>query len=99
MLMSSSAVIPSMLMQVLHKLIDYNLNPSLAFESPRVHLINHQFNIETEGFEALPDATNLEEDLIFFKKKSIYFGGVHSIINKNGKLTGIGDSRREGVAI
>lgn len=91
--------IPSMLMQVLHKLIDYNLKPSLAIESPRVHLINHQFNIEKEGFEVLPDVKDLEEELIFFKKKSIYFGGVHSIINKNGKLTGIGDTRREGVAI
>jgi gamma-glutamyltranspeptidase/glutathione hydrolase len=91
--------IPSMIMQVLHKLIDYNLRPSLAIESPRVHLMNGQFNIETEGFEELPNAKDLEEKLILFKKKSIYFGGVHSVVNKNGKLTGIGDSRREGMVI
>jgi len=91
--------IPSMIMQVLHKLIDYNQAPAKAIESPRVHLINNQFNIEKEGFESLPDLKDLEEELILFNKKSIYFGGVHSIVNKNGELTGIGDSRREGMVI
>lgn len=89
--------IPSMITQVLHQLIDYNLSGEEAVKSPRVHLSGNQFSIEKIGFEELPTANELNRELILFNKKSLFFGGVHSIVNEKGKLVAVADERRDGV--
>lgn len=91
--------IPSMIMQVLHLLLDYGLSPLGAVESPRVHLSGNQFNIEKEGFEELPKASNIKQELNIFGKKSLFFGGVHSIVKEKDEWIAVADERREGVVI
>jgi gamma-glutamyltranspeptidase/glutathione hydrolase len=91
--------IPSMMMQVIHRLVDYNLSAEAAVKSPRVHLIGNHFNIEKNGFEELPTEKELKHELILFNKKSLFFGGVHSIVNEKGKLVAVADERRDGVAM
>jgi gamma-glutamyltranspeptidase/glutathione hydrolase len=88
--------IPSMIMQVIHLLVDYNLSPEAAVKSPRVHLMGNHFNIEKEGFEELPNKTELEQELVLFNQKSLFFGGVHSIVKEKGKLVAVADERRDG---
>jgi gamma-glutamyltranspeptidase len=56
---------------------------------------NH-FNIEKEGFEELPNKTELEQELVLFNQKSLFFGGVHSIVKEKGKLVAVADERRDG---
>jgi gamma-glutamyltranspeptidase/glutathione hydrolase len=91
--------IPSMMMQVIHRLVDYNLSAEAAVKSPRVHLIDNHFNIEKNGFEELPTEKELKHELILFNKKSLFFGGVHSIVNEKGKLVAVADKRRDGVVM
>ncbi len=91
--------IPSMIMQVLHLLLDYGLSPLDAVEAPRIHLSSNQFNIETEGFEALPTEKEIPQDLILFNQKSLYFGGVHAVVKEKDNLVAIADERREGVIL
>lgn len=91
--------IPSMIMQTLHLLLDYNLSPLAAVENPRVHLSGNQFNIEKEGFEALPTVKDIQQELILFNKKSLFFGGVHSIVKDKETLVAVADERREGAIV
>ena len=91
--------IPSMMMQVLHHLVDYNLPLEEAVMTPRIHLSGGQLNIENDGFEAIPDNKDIDHELIVFNQKSLFFGGVHAIVKEKETLIGVADARREGVVI
>ena len=91
--------IPSMIMQFLHLLLDYDLSPLDAVESPRVHLSGNHFNIEKEGFEELPRSRDIKQDLILFNQKSLFFGGVNAIVKENYEFIAVADERRDGVTL
>ena len=89
--------IPSMIMQFLHLLLDYNLSPLEAVDAPRVHLSGNHFNIEKDGFEELPQSKDLSQDLILFNQKSLFFGGVNAVVKDESEFVAVADERREGV--
>ncbi len=91
--------IPSMMMQVLHRLIDYDVSLQDAVASPRIHLMGNQFNIEKDGFEDLPNSDAIKEEWVIFNEKSMFFGGVHAIAQQKGALVGVADERRDGVVL
>ena len=91
--------IPSMIMQFLHLLLDYQLSPEAAVEAPRIHLSGNHFNIETDGFEGLPNASALSQELILFSQKSLFFGGINAVVKSQGEFVAVADARREGKAI
>ncbi|MFK7948074.1 MAG: gamma-glutamyltransferase [Saprospiraceae bacterium] len=91
--------IPSMIMQFLHLLLDYNLSPLDAVEAPRVHLSGNHFNVEKEGFESFPRSKDIEQDLILFNQKSLFFGCVNAVVKDNDEFFAVADERREGVIL
>lgn len=91
--------IPSMIMQFLHLLLDYKLSPLAAVEAPRVHLSGNHFNIEKEGFESLPRSKDIPQDLILFNQKSLFFGGVNTVVKEHNEFVAVADERREGVTL
>ena len=91
--------IPSMIMQFLHLLLDYKLSPLDAVEAPRVHLSNNKFNIEKEDFEELITSSDIPQDLILFNQKSLFFGGINTVVKEQDKFIAVADKRREGVIL
>jgi gamma-glutamyltranspeptidase/glutathione hydrolase len=90
------------ILQVISNLLDFNLSIEAAVANSRVHWENNIFSIEpsqqTEIIERLqlPQATQV----ILWPAKNMFFGGVHAVRKTpDGKLEGMGDPRREGVAI
>lgn len=64
-----------------------------AVEAPRFHVQNRK--IQVEGSAVWDEAAG---EAKYWDKKSLYFGGVHAISQRNKKLEAVGDSRRFGVA-
>lgn len=88
--------IPSAITQVLHYLLDYQLSVDEAVNNPRVHLGHGVFNIEPDFNHEL-DPALIREELKNWEEQSLFFGGVHSILNRGGSLYASGDERRDGV--
>ncbi len=86
--------IPGAILQVLHYLLDYQLDVEDAVHAPRMHLVESILNIEPEG-ETDIDFGNITPSV--WEKKSMYFGGVHTITNINDEIKASGDKRRYGV--
>ncbi|MDY7013042.1 MAG: gamma-glutamyltransferase, partial [Cyanobacteriota bacterium] len=86
------------ILQVILNLIDLKLPLETAIENPRVHWEDRILNIEppfsTEDTDTLQllDAT----EVILWKAKSMFFGGVHGVGRTAGRVVGAGDPRREG---
>jgi gamma-glutamyltranspeptidase/glutathione hydrolase len=90
--------IRSAIMQVLSNLLDYGMKLDQAVNAPRVHLENGILQCEV-GFD--PAAVDALEAIGYpvnrWDKRSIYFGGAHSVSRtENGRLVGAGDNRRGG---
>ncbi|MFE1747550.1 gamma-glutamyltransferase [Coleofasciculus sp. H7-2] len=88
------------ILQVISNIIDFQMDVDTAVNNPRVHWENDIFNLEP-GFSEeelkklmLPGSN----ELVFWKQKNMFFGGVHSVMeNSQGLITGAGDRRRSGV--
>ena len=89
--------IPYMIGQTISHLLDYNKELIEAIAAPRIHAEHGQINVEP-GFELLHD--EFEKFVVKqWSKQSLFFGGVHTVMDDDGIFNAIGDSRRDGVAI
>jgi gamma-glutamyltranspeptidase/glutathione hydrolase len=93
-----SVRIRSAIMQVLSNLLDYKMRLIDAVNAPRVHLEKGVLQCEL-GYQE--EAVNTLEEWDYpvnrWDKRSIYFGGAHSVSRTNaGRLVAAGDSRRGG---
>lgn len=90
--------IRSAVMQVLSNLLDFKMNLNKAVNSARVHLEKGVFQCEY-GVDpgAMSDLESMGYRLNRWEKRSIYFGGAHSVSRTpSGRLFAAGDSRRGG---
>lgn len=82
------------ILQVISNIIDFKMPVELAVNSPRIHWENNVLSIEP-GFSQT--VTNLTDDrLILWNKQNMFFGGVHTVMELEGIITGSGDRRRNG---
>lgn len=90
------------ILQVISNIIDLKMHVSEAVEAPRIHWERNKFNIEP-GFSIKAidkiKKTNSKDEIIEFSKKNMFFGGVHAVTYKDGRLDGAGDKRRSGVEL
>jgi len=89
--------IPFILAQVLHHLIDDKRSLEEAIMAPRMHLEHDTIHIEL-GLEADKEGAYWEK-MAFFEEPSFFFGGVHAIEQRKGRLIGFADPRRDGVVV
>ena len=89
------------ILQVISNLIDFEMSPERAVNSPRLHLEGAHLDVEAllEGStlellrEIYPDHTQWPE-------RNMFFGGAHTAMRTAaGELLGAGDPRRAGVSI
>lgn len=85
--------IPYSIAQVIYQLYEKHNNLEESTTHPRVHFQDGKFQIEPNF-----DFTLKKSNTIFWEKKSIYFGGVHSIFHHGHQVEAMGDARRFGVA-
>jgi gamma-glutamyltranspeptidase/glutathione hydrolase len=93
--------IRSAILQVISNLLDFELPLEDAVSQPRIHFENDLLSLEPgiapEIASALRDMFPKQQA---WHDKSLFFGGVHSVRRlHNGRLQGVGDGRRGGVAI
>ena len=85
------------ILQVISNIIDFKMPVDVAVNSPRVHWENSVFNIEPGFNDSAVKATfSDQEQLILWKKKNMFFGGVHTVMRSAGMIEGAGDKRRNG---
>ncbi len=90
--------IRSAILQVLNNVLDYGLTLDEAVNHPRVHLENGVLQLEA-GYD--PAAADALESWGYrvnrWSRRSIYFGGAHSVQRlADGRLLAAGDNRRGG---
>ena len=90
--------IPGVILQVLHYLIDHQLNVNDAVHAPRLHLVDDTLNLEPNFAHDL-SAISIKENINRWNAPSLYFGGVHTIHRKNNHFEAAGDNRRRGVVM
>jgi gamma-glutamyltranspeptidase / glutathione hydrolase len=89
------------ILQVISNYLDFNLSLETAIANSRVHWENGIFNIEPIAELdlqrlQLPEAS----ETVLWTEKNLFFGGVHAVRKTaQGNWEGVGDPRREGVAI
>lgn len=82
------------ILQVISNIIDFKMPVEMAVNSPRIHWENNVLSIEP-GFAK--EVVNLTEDrLVLWNKQNMFFGGVHTVMEFEGVITGAGDRRRNG---
>lgn len=89
--------IPSMIAQVLHYLIDFEVSTLRAVQADRMHNEYLELNLEPAFVGKNTRQNDLE--VVNWNQKAMFFGGVHTISRKNGQIDAVADSRREGHAI
>jgi len=88
------------ILQVLVNLTDFGMSLDQAVNSPRIHFENDLLSIE-KGF----DHSQIEllcrhyKNNARWKERNLFFGGTHSVMEHQGRFSGIGDPRRGGTAI
>ncbi len=94
-----STRIRSAILQVLTNLIDHRMPLRRAVEGPRIHLEADVVQCEKEiPGSFVRDLADWGWKVNHWPKKSIYFGGAHSVgMSPAGELVGVGDPRRAGV--
>ena len=88
--------IPGAISQVLHYLLDHKMHVEEAVNAPRIHWEDGVLNVEP-GFEGRLNHPSNMKQLYMWDKKGVFFGGVHTIVNHEGKIEASGDARRSGV--
>lgn len=87
------------ILQVISNILDFQMPVQKAVDSPRVHWENNIFNLEPGFTDSAINQMNLPSDtqLVKWQDKSVFFGGVHSVVTTTeGLMQGAGDSRRDG---
>lgn len=87
------------ILQVLCNLLDYDMTLYDGVEASRVHLEKGALQCEG-GYNsiALDELEQIGYPVNRWQKRSLYFGGVHSVARtKEGQLIAMADQRREGV--
>jgi gamma-glutamyltranspeptidase/glutathione hydrolase len=90
--------IRSAILQVLSNLLDFGMTLSDAVNRARVHLENGVLQCEA-GYDAaaVVELEAMDYPVNRWQKRSIYFGGAHSVTRtENGRLVAAGDNRRGG---
>lgn len=90
--------IPAAIGQVISYLADYQLEVNTAVNGPRVHLEHNSFNIDKEFVGNFTEA-ELKVKVTKWQEKSLFFGGVHTVVSDGKTLSAAGDNRRDGAAI
>ncbi|MEN8265053.1 MAG: gamma-glutamyltransferase [Nitrospirota bacterium] len=85
--------IKTAVLQVLLNLIDFSYSLEDAVEASRVHFEDGIVQIEPDVPEEVVEKLGKHYKTNRWKKKNMYFGGVHCV---NGRMQGWGDSRRGG---
>lgn len=89
-------------MQVLMNLLEFNMHPIEAVESPRIHFEDEQLQVEA-GYstKTMDTVTAKFESCKLWQGRNLFFGGAHTVwVNlEQGRFEGAGDSRRAGVSI
>ena len=88
--------IPYAIGQVLLNLIHFSQPLATAINNPRVHLQEGVFNIEP-GFKV--DSPSFATPHKVWTEQSMYFGGTHTVLARDGGLAAVGDGRRDGVVL
>jgi gamma-glutamyltranspeptidase/glutathione hydrolase len=92
--------IRSAIVQTISNALDYRMKLDEAVNAPRVHLEGEVLQCEA-GYD--PAAVDALEGMGYpvnrWEKRSIYFGGAHTVARTpDGQLVGAGDNRRGGVS-
>lgn len=92
--------IRSAILQVILNILDHSMEVEEAVNASRVHFDDGTLQIE----KGVDDNVTVELDarlseINTWKEKNLYFGGVHSVVDMEGKLSGGGDTRRGGVCL
>ena len=93
--------IRSAILQVVSHLLDFDLSLSEAVSQPRLHFEEQLLSLEPGIAESVCHAL-LDEfpQQQCWQEKSLFFGGVHTASrHADGRLQGMGDERRGGVAM
>lgn len=85
--------IPYAIGQVLYHMLAHKNNLESATKQSRYHFQNDKIQVE---YGAEWDQKN--EEATLWDQQSLYFGGVHSIVQGHKKIDAMGDARRYGVA-
>ena len=96
------------LLQVISNLVDFQMSPQAAVDSPRLHLEQQQLDIETVTAPQTPldlPHGGLEESALAaeypgykrWPERNLFFGGVHLVRQQQGRFDGAGDPRRGGL--
>jgi gamma-glutamyltranspeptidase/glutathione hydrolase len=93
--------IRSAILQVISNLIDFNMSLQEAVWRPRIHYEDNLLSLEPEVDNAiLHELKNDFPNQQLWQTKNLFFGGAHTVlVNPQGDISGVGDSRRGGVAI
>ncbi len=91
-----AARIPFMIGQVLQAALFEDHRLREAIERPRMYFDGSVMHIE-DGADL--DLTNFPNKFHLWKDKSLFFGGVHAVELRDGKLNAVGDARRDGVRL
>lgn len=93
------------ILQVLCSVLDDHMDLAAAITAPRIHWERDRLDLEP-GLEppAAPGSASPYADLAatvtHWSRQSMFFGGVHGVARSpEGHFWGVGDARREGVAI
>ncbi|MEJ2750229.1 MAG: gamma-glutamyltransferase, partial [Anaerolineae bacterium] len=90
--------IRSAILQVLSNLLDFGMRLTDAVNTARVHLEDGVLQCEA-GYDAaaVDELEAMGYPVNRWQKRSIYFGGAHSVSRtENGRLVAAGDNRRGG---
>jgi len=88
------------ILQLLVNLIDFDMSLDQAVSSPRIHYESGLLNVES-GFESreLTRLLTAYPNHKIWQKKSLFFGGTHSVGKNPNGFFGAGDPRRGGVSV
>ncbi len=93
--------IRSAILQVLVNVLDYGLSLEEAVNAPRVHVENGVLQCEW-GYDAaaVDEVEEMGYPVNRWSRRSIYFGGAHSVSRtEDGRLVAAGDDRRGGSTV
>ena len=89
--------IPSAVSQVVSSLLDFDLSPDEAANFPRMHFDGERLQVEPGFPEEALAALREEWDVSLWSRQNLYFGGVHVVAPRAGRVGA--DRRREGHGI
>jgi gamma-glutamyltranspeptidase/glutathione hydrolase len=89
--------IRSALLQTIVGVVDHGLDVTEAVSAPRVHFENEIVYAEP-GIDVGP-LERAGPEVVAFRARNLFFGGVQAVQSRDGELHGAGDPRRGGVAV